>query len=843
MPVDPAERLSPPAMTGLPIDAVLPQVRRALADGCTLVLQAPPGAGKTTRVPLALLDEPWLDGGRIVVLEPRRLAARAAAAHMAALLGEPIGETVGYRIRLDSRVGPRTRIEVVTEGILTRRLQADPALSGIAAVLFDEFHERSLHADLGLALCLEAQAALRPDLRLVAMSATLDGEPLARLMGGAPIVTSTGRAHPVETRYTEPPGGRRFEDHVAASVLGALAEAAAGDVLAFLPGAAEIRRVLARLEERGSGPGILLAPLYGALPRTAQDAAIVPAPPGRRKVVLATDIAETSLTIEGVRVVVDGGLARAPRFDPRTGMTRLETVRVSQASADQRRGRAGRLGPGVCYRLWHEAEHRLLPPFTPPEIMHADLAPLALELAAWGAADPAGLAWLDPPPAAAFAQARGLLAWLGALDTDGRITPHGRRMAGLALHPRLAHMVLAAAEHGLGGLACDVAALLADRDVLRGADARDADLRTRLAALADPRGEGGVDRSARQQALTAARQWRRRLGLGTEPGDPARAGAVLALAYPDRVAQRRSAAGQFRLRNGRGAVLPPHDPLAAADWLAVADLDDAGRDARIFLAASLDRAEVEALFGESVTTADDVWWDEAAQSVAARRRHRLGALVSRDEPLADPPPERVARALLDRVRSHGLEVLPWTKALSQWQARVMLLRAVEAPPRDWPDVSDAALLDGLDDWLAPYLPGLPRRRPWPALDLGAALRGLLSWSRQRALDEAAPTHLTVPSGSRHALDYAAPDGPVLAVKLQEMFGLAETPRIAGGRVPVLLHLLSPAGRPVQVTRDLAGFWATGYAAVKADLKGRYPRHPWPDDPLSALPTARTKRRA
>jgi len=761
----PAETIRrPPATPGLPIEAVLPEVRRALGRGRALVLQAPPGAGKTTCVPLALLDEPWLGAGRIVLLEPRRLAARAAAARMAALLGEAVGETVGYRIRLDSKVGPRTRIEVVTEGILTRRLQSDPALSGVGAVLFDEFHERSLHADLGLALCLEAQAALRPDLRLVAMSATLDGEPVARLMGGAPVVTGVGRAHAVETRYAEPAPGRRFEDHVAATARRALAEAADGDVLVFLPGEAEIRRVLARLEECGLGPEVLLAPLFGALPRTAQDAALAPAPPGRRKVVLATAIAETSLTIEGVRVVVDGGLARAPRFDPRTGMTRLETVRVSQASADQRRGRAGRLGPGVCYRLWREAEHRLLPPFSPPEIVQADLAPLALELAAWGAADPADLAWLDPPPAAAFAQACGLLAWLGAVDEAGRIKPHGRRMAELPLHPRLAHMVLTAIPHGLGGLACDVAALLADRDVLRGPGAREADLRTRLAALADPRGEGGVDRGARQRAVAAARQWRRRLGLGTEPGNPARAGAVLALAYPDRIAQRRSAAGHYRLRNGRGAVLPPEDPLASADWLAVADLDDAGRDARIHLAAPLDRAEVDALFGDAVAAADEVWWDDAAEGVAARRRHRLGALVLRDEPLADPPPERVAAALLDLVRTRGPDALPWTPALRQWRARVMLLRTAGAPPGDWPDLSDAALLEGLDDWLGPYLHGLPRRRPWAALDLGAALRGLLSWPQQRALDEAAPTHLTVPSGSRLALDYTAPEGPVLAVK-------------------------------------------------------------------------------
>ncbi|MGQ9365711.1 ATP-dependent helicase HrpB [Azospirillum sp. ST 5-10] len=847
-------------MPSLPIDAVLPDLLAALEERGAAVLQAPPGAGKTTRVPLALLDAPWLAGRKVVVLEPRRLAARAAARRMAAMLGEAVGETVGYRVRLDTRVGPGTRVEVVTDGLFLRQLQDDPELSGVGVVLFDEFHERGIDADLALALCLEARGALRDDLRLVVMSATLDGAPVAALLGGAPLVTSEGRAFPVETRHLDAPApGARIEDAVAAAVRRGLAEEG-GNLLVFLPGAGEIRRVQALLEETVAGPGVLLAPLYGDLPADAQDRAIAPAPPGVRKIVLATPIAETSLTIEGIRVVVDSGLMRAPRFDPRSGMTRLVTAKVSQASAEQRRGRAGRLEPGVCYRLWPQAAQRALAPFAPPEILDADLAPLALELAVWGVADPGALAWLDPPPAAALAQARELLRGLGALDPAGAVTPHGRRMAGLGVHPRLAHMMLAARARGLGGLACEVAALLGERDIVKAQPGfRDADLRLRVELLRGLDEEGrvragrglSVERGAAQQALKQARQWRRQLRAERAGGDVGSTGLLVALAYPDRIARRRSGGGgaggggpgaraaQYRLSNGRGAFFAEPEPLSAEDWLAVADLDGAARESRIFLAAPVTRAELEETFAEQIREETAVAWDEREQAVLARRRRLLFALALEDKPLADPPADAVAAAMVEGVRAMGLACLPWTDELRRWQARVAFLRRIEG--EEWPDVSDTALAAGLEDWLGPHLAGVTRRAHLDRLDLGGALKGLLPWPLPKRLEEEAPTHVTVPSGSRVPIDYAAEE-PVLAVRLQEMFGLAETPRIAGGRVPLLLHLLSPARRPVQVTRDLASFWANAYKDVKADLKGQYPKHYWPDDPMQAEPTARAKPR-
>jgi ATP-dependent helicase HrpB len=826
----------------LPIDPVLPELRQILGSAGNAVLQAPPGAGKTTRVPLALLDQPWLAGRKIVMLEPRRLAVRAAARRMADLLGEAVGGMVGYRVRLDSKVGPNTRIEVVTEGVFIRQLQQDPALEGVGAVLFDEFHERNLDADLGLALCLQAQAVLRDDLRLVAMSATLDGVAVARLLGDAPVVTSEGRSFPVETRHIDPPPNRRIEETVAAAVRRALAEEP-GNVLVFLPGVAEIRRVERLLREADCGPGVLIAPLYGDLPQEQQDQAIGPTPPGRRKVVLSTSIAETSLTIEGIRVVVDAGLMRVSRFDPGSGMTRLETVKVSQASADQRRGRAGRLEPGVCYRLWPEAAHRALLPHTPPEMLAADLAPLALELAQWGVADPADLSWLDPPPAAAYAQARGLLAGLGAIAADGTITGHGRAMAGLGMHPRLAHMVLRSKEMGLGALACDIAALLGERDILTGQPGgRDSDLRLRVEALRAPdRRNWQV-----QQVNRQARQWQRQLGIRGDGGAVQGSvsmdvGRVLALAYPDRIAQRRSGSdGQYRLSNGRGAYFQNLEPLAAEDFLVVADLDGARREARIFLAAPVTLAELEEDFPDLIETTEFVQWDSRDEAVQARRQRKLGELVLKDEALPDPGGNRTAAALCQGIRELGLGVLPWTRELDNLRARVGFLR--RSGDDGWPDLSDDALLATLEDWLAPFLNGLSRRSHLKRVDLAAALNALLPWDRRRLLDEAAPTHITVPSGSRIPLDYTGGEVPVLAVRLQEMFGLAETPSIARGKVPLVLHLLSPAHRPMQVTRDLASFWANTYRHVKADLKGQYPKHYWPDDPLQAEPTNRTKRR-
>lgn len=828
-----------PDFPALPIDDALPALLSALSVGTTAVLQAPPGAGKTTRVPLALLDQPWAADGRIIMLEPRRLAARGAARRMAQMLEEEVGQTVGYRVRMDARVSAATRIEVVTEGIFLRRLQSDPSLDGVSAVLFDEFHERSLDADLALAFCLQTRDLLRDDLRLVVMSATLDGGPVAALLGGAPLVTSEGRAFPVETRWVEPGPNDRPDEHMARTIRRALADED-GSVLAFLPGSGEIRRVERLLAEGPLPANVLLTPLYGDMSLEAQDIAIRPAPAGQRKVVLSTSIAETSLTIEGIRIVIDSGLSRLQRFDPRSGMGRLETVKSSRASADQRRGRAGRLSAGVCYRLWSEASDRALIPFTAAEITRADLTPLALELAQWGIVDADELSWLDSPPAATLTQARKLLQQLGAIDEALRITAHGKAMAGLGVHPRLAHLVLRGKELGRTRLACRIAALIGERDILRGGGRRDADLRTRLEHL-DERGRGGdVDRGALHQALEQARQLERQVSGPTGAVDHEDAGLLLALAYPDRIGQRRAgAAGQFRLSGGRGAMLDPTDALAAADLLAVADLDGQGRDARIFLAAPVTQAALEEAFADVIRTETEVVWDGREQIVQARRRRRLFELSLKDEPLNNPPADLVLPAMLEGVRSIGLACLPWSKELEGWRRRVAFLH--RASPDRWPDLSDEGLLTTLEEWLAPYLSGMTRRSHLDRVDLHSALTGILDWNQRQAMDAEIPTHLTVPTGNRIPIDYSGEE-PVLAVRLQELFGLAETPRLGGGRIPVLLHLLSPAHRPVQVTRDLAGFWSGSYKDVKKELAGRYPRHYWPDDPLIAEPTARAKRR-
>jgi ATP-dependent helicase HrpB len=824
----------------LPIHDCLPALRDALGAGRGAVLQAPPGAGKTTAVPLALLDQDWLAGQRIIMLEPRRLAARASAARMAQMLGEPVGQTVGYRVRQDSRVSAQTRIEVVTEGILTRRLQQDPALEGVGLVIFDEFHERSLIADTGLALALEVQGALRDDLRLLVMSATLDGGPVAALMGGVPLVTSEGRMFPVETRHLDSPTTGRgvgrpdqiFASAVAQAVRQALAEET-GSVLVFLPGEREIRRVQGLL---GPSPEVDILPLYGALPVAEQDRAIQPAADGRRKVVLSTAIAETSLTIEGVRVVIDAGQARRARFDPGSGMSRLVTTRVTRAEADQRRGRAGRREPGVCYRLWSEAEDRALIPFPAPEICEADLSSLALDLAAWGAAE-GDLAWLDPPPAGALAQARDLLTHLGALDRHGSLTAHGQKMAALPLHPRLAHMILRAEDLGLGAEACDLAALLSERDILRAA--RDADMRQRLRGLAQGKGDH-LHPGAVARVRQLAKDWKQRLGLGrTGGGSVEDCGLLLALAYPDRVAARR-ASGSYVLSGGRGAVLPQGDELVRYDLLAVADIDGAGANGRIYRAAPLSLADLESLYGDQIETRDVVVWSSRDDAVLARRQQRFGALVLKDDPLPKVDPARMAEGLVEGIRQTGLHVLPWDKASQQFRARIGFLRA--NGDLDWPDLSDQALLDRLEDWLAPYLSGYSRLSQLKKVPLLEALQALLPWPQGQKLDELAPTHFKIPTGDRIPLDYSNEDVPVLAVRLQQMFGTSVHPAIAGGAVPLVVHLLSPAHRPVQITRDLPGFWTSSYPAVKADLKGRYPKHPWPDDPRSAPPTNRVKPR-
>ena len=817
-------------MDSLPVDEALPRLKEALAAGNAAVLVAPPGAGKTTRVPLALLDAPWLEGRRIVMQEPRRLAARAAARRMAASLGEAVGETVGYRVRFDTRVGPRTRIEVVTDGLFLRLLQDDPTLDGIGCVIFDELHERGLDSDLSFALVREAQMALREDLRVVAMSATLDPGPVVDRLGGAALIESAGRMFPVETRHLDREAAGRIEDTMAAAIRRALAEES-GSALVFLPGVGEIRRVEERLN--GLDPTIDVAPLYGDLSPAEQDRAIAPSPAGRRKVVLATSIAETSLTIEGVRIVIDGGLMRVPRFSPRSGMTRLETVRVSQASADQRRGRAGRLEPGVCYRLWTQEAERGLLPFTPPEILDADLAPLALELAAWGVADAASLPWLTPPPPASLATARALLADLGAVDDSGAITGHGRAMARLGQHPRLAHLVLRGRAMGQGKVAALLVAILGERDFLRlPPGQRDADLRHRVDIALSGRRDGTL-----RLIQEAARRLMPREAHDETP-DVSMTGTLLALAYPDRIGRRRAGtAGRYLLSGGRGAALTEGDPMGNEEFLVVADLDGSTQDSRIFLAAPTTAAEIEDLYAERIVAEEVVRWSPRDGAVLARRRRRLGALVLEDKPLARPDGAKLRDAMLDGIRQLGLGALPWRDELAKWRERVAFLRSHDPA---WPDLSDAALLDSLGTWLGPFLDGVSRRDHLARVDLSAALRALVPWDRQRDLDRLAPTHIEAPSGSHVPVDYGNPAEPTLSVRLQEMFGLSDTPRIAGGKVPLTVHLLSPARRPVQVTRDLASFWANGYKSVKSELKGRYPRHYWPDDPLVAEPTARVR---
>ena len=831
----------------LPVHAALPDLLAALSQQRNVVLEAPPGAGKSTVVPLALLEQPWAQGRRILLLEPRRLAARAVAARMAQTLEESVGQTVGYRMRLDTRVGPRTRLEVVTEGVLTRMLQQDPSLDGVAAVVFDEFHERSLAADLGLALCLEAQAALSPELRLLVMSATLDGTAIAALLDGAPVIRTEGRQYPVQIHYTGrglpplPPSGvpliRHYEP--VAAVLRRAVDETSGDVLVFLPGAGDIRCLRSVLDNGPRWPDVLIHELYGELALEAQEAALAPASAGKRKLVLATNVAETSLTIAGVTVVVDVGLVRRSVFDPGTGMSRLITERVSRASATQRAGRAGRTAPGVCYRLWGEGSQATLAAYTPAEILSADLAPLALELAQWGTRDVQTLRWLDVPPQAALQQARDLLRQLDALDDQDRISAHGQQLGSIGLHPRLAHMLIRARAQGLGGFAARLAAVLSERDLLR--SSRDPDLRSRLEALRG--GAAMVDRGA----IERVRRLQSQLADGARdarPNDDNDAGLVLAWAFPDRIAQRRpgsdgTGAARYLLANGRGAVLEQASTLSSAAYLVAVDLDDAEAvAARIRLAAPVELADLQRVLASQLREQLQSGFDEREQSVSARRQLRLGALVLAEKPVVLAAGE-ARLALIEALRQRGLSALPWDDAARALLARLRFAadagKGSAGAAQPWPSYAEADLLNELDDWLGLHLEGISRLSQLGRVDLSAALLARLDYRQQRQLEERAPTHWQAPTGTRVRIDYEDDSAPCVEVRLQEAFGLAETPRIAGGTVPVTFKLLSPARRPVQITRDLAGFWRGSYAEVRKELRGRYPRHYWPDDPLQAEP--------
>ena len=819
----------------LPIDAALPALTAALSADNTAVLVAPPGAGKTTRVPLVLAAQGWAKDGRIMVLEPRRLAARAAAERMARTLGERVGDTVGLRIRHDSKTSPRTRIEIVTEGVLPRHILADPMLHGIVAIVFDEFHERSLDADLGLALARDVQQGLREDLKILMMSATIDGARVATLLGGAPVIESAGRAFAVDTRYAGR-DARPIEPQMADTIVRAM-RADPGSLLAFLPGAAEIRRTRSALENR-TDPATDVVALYGALTGDEQDRAILPAPPGRRKIVLATSIAETSITIEGVRIVVDSGLARVPRYEPDVGITRLETVRVSRAAADQRRGRAGRTEPGICYRLWDEAQTAALEPYARPEILAADLSGFALALAAWGSG-PDQLTFLDPPPRAALTEATALLGALGAIDGDGRITEAGKHLQRLPLPPRLARMVIDAAALGEALAAATIAALLGERGL--GGD--DVDLRARLDALRN-------DRSQRARDVRAMSQdWARRaqpLQQAAPEPDPqgrgnAGIGVLLALAFPERIAKNRGgASGAFLLANGRGANLDAASPLAREPFLAVAELTGSAAQGRIVSAAPITLAEIEARLGDRIEARDEISFDAASASLRGRRSRRLGAVTLAEQPMPIVPDDGTAAKMAEGIARIGIARLPWTKALTQWRDRVMFLRASEGG--EWPDLSDAALTQTASQWLAPALAAKTALAEMTPDELEQALHGLLPWPLPRRLDAEAPTHFVAPTGTPVAINYQADGGPKISIRVQELFGLDRHPAIAGGKVPLVVELLSPAHRPVQMTRDLPGFWRGSYAAVRADMRGRYPRHPWPDDPIAAAPTRRAKPR-
>lgn len=845
----------------LPILEALPALRAALACGRSAVLEAPPGAGKSTVVPLALLEEPWARDRKLLMLEPRRLAARAVAERMAETLGERVGETVGYRMRLDTRIGPRTRIEVVTEGVLTRMLQSDAALEGVAAVIFDEFHERSLQADLGLAFCLDARQTLELDLRLLVMSATLDGAAVAGLMDNASVITSQGKMFPVETYYLGKgfpvlPGDLDSPERLTVFAIRRALRESEGDILAFLPGAGEIRRVqdmLAAAEEIALQDAEIFA-LFGDLSTAEQDLALRHAPNAPRRVILATNIAETSLTLPRIRVVVDSGLVRRAIFDPVTGMSRLETRRISRASAEQRAGRAGRVAPGVCYRLWSEGAQRSFAAYTPAEILEADLAPLALDLARWGTADAAALRWLDAPPAAMLAAARTLLQQLGALDSRGQLTAHGRALADWPAHPRQAHLMLTAAAQGKPRLGAQLAALLGERDLLRrgnqtrGGAGSDSDILTRLDVLEGrSSGQLEVDRGTLERVRRSAAQFEKRLAKENIPliaTTDLDAGGLLACAWPDRIGQRRAGGeGRFLLANGRGAAFVAADRLARSEYIVALDLDDRDREARILLAVVLDRDMLMRTARGRMQREREVGWSSADDSIVARDVQRLDALLIEEKHLPRIPEEFAIPAMIQGIRAMGIECLPWDIETRTFQARVELLRRHdERYATEWPAFDDEALCATLQDWLAPWLEGVTRRSHLARLPLLEALRYRLG-AATRSLDELMPIHITVPTGSRIRIDYLDDLAPCASMRMQEVFGMASTPRVAAGSLAVTFKLLSPAQRPLQVTADLASFWRNAYTEVRKDMRGRYPRHYWPEDPSLAEPTRRVKPRS
>ncbi|WP_420549807.1 ATP-dependent helicase HrpB [Curvivirga sp.] len=832
--------------SNLPINDVLPELLSSLKDTNRIVVQAPPGAGKTTTIPLTLLKEEWAKGGKILMLEPRRLAAKSAARHMASILGEKVGETVGYRVQMDNCVGDGTRLEILTEGILTRRLQSDPELTGVSAIIFDEFHERSLQADLGLALSIDCQEGLHDDLKIIVMSATLDGESISTLLDDAPIITSEGRAFPVETKYLGKPETNRWgQTDIVSATVNAIKQALkeeTGSILTFLPGEGEIRKVEAELKQLKLPQNCFIAPLFGAMPLAEQDKAIRPTSADQRKIVLSTNIAETSLTINGIRVVIDSGYRRIAKYNPNNGLTRLETKQISIASATQRQGRAGRVEAGVCYRLWDQRAEGSMESFDAPEILETDLSDLAIDLANWGIKEPTELKWLDIPNKALLQQARDLLVNLGILDQDLRITKHGKQVARMPMHPRLGHMILIANQYGLGKEACDLAAILSERDFLN--DRQNTSLIDRVKALSNN------PKSKRIKALS--KYWLTRISKHTKTKSSvliedfdSQIGLLISLAYPDRIALLRKSKGtRYQMANGRGASLEETDKLHGSICLCIADLSGDGRDSKIRMAAPINPESLKEFYGDSLEEGSFATWDKRTRSIMARKQTRLGKLILSDEASNDLPNDQIEAAIYVGIRDLGLRVLPWDKESKSLHARMRCAHFLDQ--QNWPDVSDQTLLSSLEEWLSPYLSPLlnsvRKLEDLAPLDLKTILVSLLDWSQQQELDKFIPSHWQVPSGSRIRIDYENMEAPILAVKLQEMFGATETPVVGNGKLPLTLHLLSPAQRPLQVTQNLVSFWSDSYHAVKAEMKGKYPKHPWPDDPMSHQATAKIKKR-